>query len=96
MKLFSEQKILYREVLSNLGLTPEILIEEYKNGKKTILVDYCSTGAGLVSFLFSWAQEQYLVEPLKEAIDLLILDSNKYRGSYNYIKTLNFDGITLN
>jgi len=85
----------YMEYLCDLETSPAYIIERYKKYKrKTVFVDYCNTGSGLASFLFTlftYALENNLdITLLKEAISIHCLlddgcDQKKIDGFNIYL-----------
>ncbi|MBR1776677.1 hypothetical protein IJ750_06375 [bacterium] len=77
-----EQIKAYRKYLSDCGVDPKSLVENYeKTGKPTILTDYISSGKGVTSFLdllSEWSEELGLTERLSKSIKLVCIGSMEY------------------
>lgn len=79
----------YRKYLKNIQADPETIVNDFKkNGKKTVITDYISTGKGVTSFLSilaDYADEKGILEDLSKAIQIVGI------GSMDYLETFYHD-----
>ncbi|MDD3012582.1 MAG: hypothetical protein PHC34_02640, partial [Candidatus Gastranaerophilales bacterium] len=100
----------YREYLKISGMDPETIINKARDGKKTVIIDFCDSGKGMNAFLEilrDWSLELNNYEDLKKSVTVVPMfyydNFSKIKENYlinNEIKSVNlfkeFDASPIN